>query len=88
MEVHEPSPAYNKQFVSVKEYLEQEKFSIQKHGYYKGEIFAIAGAGSRHNVIFQMYLLAVGNALKGKKCRPFGSDLRMHIPENTLFTLS
>ncbi len=86
MEVHEPSPAYNKQFVSVKEYLEQEKFSIQKHGYYKGEIFAIAGAGSRHNVIFSNVFIAVGNALKGKKCRPFGSDLRMHIPENTLFT--
>jgi Uma2 family endonuclease len=24
--------------------------------------------------------------LKGKPCKPFGSDLRIHIPENTLFT--
>jgi Uma2 family endonuclease len=24
--------------------------------------------------------------LKGKKCRPFGSDLRVHIPTNSLFT--
>ena len=38
MEVHEPSPAYNRRFVSVKEYLEQEKKSIQKNEYYKGEI--------------------------------------------------
>ncbi len=86
MEVHEPSPAYNKHFVSVKEYLEQEKMSIQKHEYYKGEIFAMAGAGSRHNVIFKNVYLAVGIALKGKKSQPYGSDLRIHIPENTLFT--
>jgi Uma2 family endonuclease len=24
--------------------------------------------------------------LKGKKCRPFGSDLRVHIPTNSLYT--
>ncbi|MGC4234737.1 MAG: Uma2 family endonuclease [Niabella sp.] len=24
--------------------------------------------------------------LKGKPCKPFGSDMRIHIPENTLFT--
>lgn len=86
MEVHEPSPAYNKQFVSVKEYLEQEKMSFKKHEYYKGEIFAMAGAGSRHNVIFSNIFIAIGIFLKGKKCRPYGSDLRIHIPENTLFT--
>ncbi len=86
MEVHEPSTAYNKQFVSVKEYLEQEKTSIEKHEYYKGEIFAMAGAGNRHNVIFKNFYLALGSALKGKKCQPYGSDLRIHIPENTLFT--
>lgn len=86
MEVHEPPPAYNKQFVSVKEYLEQEKMSLEKHEYYKGEIFAMAGAGSRHNVIFKNVYLAVGNALKGKNCQPYGSDLRIHIPENSLFT--
>lgn len=33
MEVHEPSPAYNKQSVSIREYLEQEKLSIEKHEY-------------------------------------------------------
>lgn len=86
MEVHEPSPAYNKQFVSVEEYLEKEKVSIEKHEYYKGEIFAMAGAGNRHNVIFKNVYLAVGIALKGKKCQPYGSDLRIHIPENTLYT--
>lgn len=86
MEVHEPVPAYKRQFISAKEYLEQEKISLEKHEYYKGEIFAMAGAGNRHNVIFKNVYLAVGIALKGKKCQPYGSDLRIHIPENTLYT--
>ena len=86
MEVHEPSPAYNKQFVSIREYLEQEKISVKKHEYYKGEIFAMAGAGNRHNVVFKNLYLALGIALKGKECQPYGSDLRIHIPENTLYT--
>lgn len=86
MEVHEPSAAYNKPFISTKEYLEQEKASFIKHEYYKGEIFSMAGAGNRHNVIFSNVFIAIGVALKGTNCRPFGSDLRIHIPENTLFT--
>jgi Uma2 family endonuclease len=28
----------------------------------------------------------VGYKLKGKSCQPYGSDLRVHIPENTLYT--
>ncbi|HEX8460225.1 MAG TPA: Uma2 family endonuclease [Segetibacter sp.] len=86
MEVHEPVPAYNKSFVSVREYLEQEKKSVSKHEYYKGEIFAMAGAGRRHNAIFKNLYIALGIALKGNTCQPYGSDLRIHIPENTLFT--
>jgi Uma2 family endonuclease len=28
----------------------------------------------------------LGQKLKGKPCQPYGSDLRIHIPSNTLFT--
>jgi Uma2 family endonuclease len=28
----------------------------------------------------------LGQKLKGKSCKPFNSDQRIHIPENTLFT--
>ena len=30
--------------------------------------------------------MALGNKLKGKRCKPYGSDQRIHIPSNTLFT--
>ena len=86
MELKEPVHSYQKKFYSIQEYLEMEKDSFEKHEYYKGEIFAMAGAGPRHNVISVNIITALANALKGKSCQPYGSDMRIHIPENSLFT--
>jgi len=86
MEVKEPAHAYQKKFYTVQEYLEREKDSLQKHEYYKGEIFAMAGAGPRHNIISVNILTSLSIKLKGKNCRPYGSDMRINIPENSLFT--
>ena len=86
MEVKESAPAYQKKFYTIQEYLEMEKEALEKHEYYKGEIFAMSGASARHNVISVNILIALGIALKGKSCRPYGSDMRIHIPENSLFT--
>jgi Uma2 family endonuclease len=86
MEVREPAVAYNKQKFSIEEYLEIENASIEKHEYYKGEIFAMSGAKVPHNMISRNFLFALGKKLQGKSCQPFGSDQRIHIEENTLFT--
>ena len=86
MEVREPEVIYNKSKFTAEEYLQLEKDSPTKHEYFKDEIFAMAGAGPRHNVIFSNLFISIGIQLKGKPCRPYGSDLRIHIPENTLYT--
>ncbi len=86
MEVRESAHAYQKKIYSIPEYLEMENTALEKHEYYKGEIFAMSGAGARHNIISVNILITLGNALKGKSCRPYGSDMRIHIPENSLFT--
>ena len=86
MEIKEPAHAYNKRFFSIEEYLQMENEALEKHEYYKGEIFAMSGAGNRHNIIAINIILSLGNSLKGKSCQPYGSDMRIHIPENTLFT--
>ncbi len=86
MEIKEPAHAYDKKFYSIEEYLEIENKSVEKHEYYKGEIFAMSGAGNRHNIISINIIVSLGNSLKGKSCQPYGSDMRIHIPQNTLFT--
>lgn len=86
MEIKEPAIAYGKEKISIEEYLEMENASIEKHEYYKGEIFAMSGAKVPHNVISGNLFIALGQKLKGKKCRSYNSDQRIHIPINTLFT--
>jgi len=84
--INEPAVAYQKRHYTVAEYLEMEKASAVKHEYFQGEIFAMSGAGDNHNEIFSNVFGEIANKLKGTPCRPYGSDKRMNIPENTLFT--
>jgi Uma2 family endonuclease len=84
--VREPIPEYANKQVSIEEYLAFERSSLQKHEYFKGEVFAMSGAGRRHNIIFSNFFGEVLIKLKGKPCQPFGSDMRLYIPQNTLFT--
>ena len=69
-------------------YLALERSSEDKHEYYKGEIFAMGGASFKHNVLQVNMLVKLGIHLSGKSFRPFGSDLRIHVPKNTLYTYS
>jgi Uma2 family endonuclease len=85
-EVKEPAVSYSNQHYTIEEYLQMERASNVKHEYYQGEIFAMAGAGPRHNIIFSNVFGELYAQLKNSSCRPYGSDMRMHIPENTLFT--
>jgi Uma2 family endonuclease len=86
IEVRDPIALYNKTTFTVEEYLEFEKSRAEKHEYYKGEIFLMSGAGARHNLIFSNLFIQLGNKLKGTPCKPYGSDMRIHVVQNTLFT--
>ena len=83
-EVKEPAPKYN--YISPEHYLEMERASDTKHEYYKGEVFAMSGASLPHNDIFHNVYGALTFFLKGKGCKPYGSDLRIHIPKDSLYT--
>jgi Uma2 family endonuclease len=73
-------------YLTEKEYLAFERNALDKHEYYQGEIFAMSGASFKHNLIESNLRGLLHNFLKGKKCREFGSNLRIHIPSNTLYT--
>jgi Uma2 family endonuclease len=86
MKVKDPAVAYQKRQYTIEEYLEMENDATEKHEYFEGEIFAMSGAKGQHNIITSNLHVILGRKLKGKPCKPFGSDLRIHIPKNTLFT--
>jgi Uma2 family endonuclease len=73
-------------YISQAEYLAAERAATIKHEYFQGEIFAMSGAKIAHNKIQINCIVDIANKLKGKKCQPFGSDLRIHVQKNTLYT--
>lgn len=83
--VEEPEVLYHLRY-NLAQYLEIEKKSSTKHEYFENEIFSMAGASDAHNEIFSNIFSQIAAKLKGKSCRPYGSDKRLHIPENTLYT--
>lgn len=85
-QVKEPAVSYGKRKYTIEEYLEMEMHSDIKHEYYQGEVFAMAGARMKHNIIFRNLFRDISGFSRGKPCQPFSSDQRIHIPQNTLFT--
>lgn len=84
--MEEPALAYNRKNWTIEEYLEMEEAADEKHEYYQGEVFAMSGAKLPHVRITANMFGLLSQKLKGEGCQPYGSDLRIHIPANTLFT--
>lgn len=82
--VNEPALKYN--YISPAAYLAEERAAVDKHEYYQGEIVAMSGASLNHNMIFSNLFAEFAHIQKGKGCKPYGSNLRIHIPKNTLYT--
>jgi Uma2 family endonuclease len=71
---------------SIQEYLRMEKRANDRHEYYNGEVYSMAGATLQHDRIHINLISIINPFLKGKSCSIFSNDIRVHIPENTLFT--
>src|SRR5439155_3181988 len=75
------------ELIPVEDYLAGELVSPIKHEYLGGVVYAMAGARNAHNLIATNTLVAVGNRLRGKRCRPFNSDtkVRVRLPTHVRF---
>jgi phenylacetic acid degradation protein len=82
----EPAPAYGRQRLSVRDYLEMEEHSEIKHEYYKGEIFAMSGPKLDHVRIATNMAACLRERLRGSGCEVFSGDLRVYVEANELFT--
>ncbi|HEY4286902.1 MAG TPA: Uma2 family endonuclease [Puia sp.] len=84
----EPAAVYGigKRRFSVEDYLRMESESLEKHEYYKGEIFLMSGARMDHNIITSNLMGHLHPKLENSPCQVFGSDLRIYVEANGLFT--
>lgn len=75
-------------YYTVEEYLEAEEATSDKHEYYRGEIYLMAGGSPRHSAIGGNVIFELGAAFrkKHKGCLVYTSDIKIHVPAETYFT--
>lgn len=68
------------------DYLEYERTAETRHEFYRGEIFAMAGAGRNHNRITVAAVASLFPQLRGKGCEVFSNDMRVKVTNTGLYT--
>src|SRR5437660_4676071 len=65
--------------VSVEDYLAGELVCPIKHEYLGGVVYAMAGARIAHNLIATNVIGSLHGRLRGRRCRPFNSDMKIRV---------
>ncbi len=76
--------AIEKKKLSEAEYLAIERAAEFKSEFYRGEMFAMAGASLAHNEIEENLIVEIGSRLKGGSCRTYSADQRVKIDRTGL----
>lgn len=77
----DPSPSGPARLPSLswKDYLVREAGSEVRHEFVNGQLYAMAGASRNHNRITLNVASELRQALEGRPCEPFMSDMKLHI---------
>lgn len=78
--------ALPKTYLTPEEYLAWERKQETKHEYWAGEVYAMAGASERHNLISANVVAGLHTQPRGRGCRVYPSDLRIRVPATGLYT--
>jgi Uma2 family endonuclease len=65
--------------LTVEEYLKGELTSEVRHEYANGQVYAMVGASSAHNIISLNLAAELRQYLRGGKCQVFISDMKVRI---------
>ena len=72
--------------ISEQEYLLRERAADFKSEFFDGEMFAMVGGTPTHSLIAANFIREAGNALRGRPCKVFTSDLRVRVDATGLYT--
>ncbi|MBA2410539.1 MAG: Uma2 family endonuclease [Gammaproteobacteria bacterium] len=67
--------------ITPQEYLEGEQYSDVRHEYVAGHVYAMVGASRAHNLIAGNFHATLHPHLRGKPCRVFISDMKVHLAD-------
>ncbi len=66
--------------LTLDDYTRIEEASEERHEFYDGEVFAMAGGTRRHALLATNVVVALARSLEGTDCQPYGGDLRVRTP--------
>ena len=72
--------------LTYQEYLGLERESEQRHEFWDGEIFAMAGGSPAHSALAARVIAQLVTRLRGQPCQVFTSDLRVRVKATGLTT--
>ncbi|PDW01447.1 Uma2 family endonuclease [Candidatus Viridilinea mediisalina] len=72
--------------ITEEAYLQQERTSTQKHEYFAGRIYAMAGASEVYNLLALNIAALLRAHVRGRPCRAYPSDMRVKIVQTGLYT--
>ena len=68
-----------KRRLDEREYLEREALAAERHEFVDGVVYAMAGAGERHNRIALNLAVALRVAARGTGCGVYISDIKLRV---------
>src|SRR3954469_3165744 len=67
-------------YYSLEEYFALEDASDARFEYWDGDILCMSGGSRSHGTISSNVVIALGNSLRGGRCRAFNSDIAVYTP--------
>ena len=65
---------------TLEEYFDLEMSSDARHEYWNGEIFSMSGVSASHAQIEVNLIALLRTKLRGRPCRVFPANMRIHVP--------
>ena len=72
--------------ISIDDYLTLDSKSEYKIEFFDGEVFMMAGASARHNLISSGFNFALFSRIRDKGCFVFPGDMRLMVEEASVYT--
>lgn len=73
-------------YLTPEQYLARERTAPSKSAYFRGELFAMAGASPTHVLLVSNIVAALHGQLRRRPCAVYATDLRVKIPASGLYT--
>lgn len=67
------------ELLTPEEYLAGEALATERHEYLAGVVYCMAGGSSRHARIIGNCFTALHTRLRGKRCQPFNSEMKVRV---------